>query len=285
MTLHELHDRPALDRPVLVCALEGWIDAGAGAERARTFLLDDLDTTLVATFDTDTLLDYRARRPILHLHDGVHRGLTWSTIELHAATDHVGNDLLLLVGVEPDHAWKAFSREVVDLAVDFEVRMMCGLGAYPAAVPHTRPTLLSSTASDEELAGSVGMIRGSIDVPAGVEAVLEEECKRVGLPAVGIWAQVPHYAAAMAYPAASVALLEGLEQVAGLTIGRGDLVAEADSTRQRLDQLVADSDEHLEMIRQLEEHADQLRAEGGERLPSGDELADELQRFLREQGE
>lgn len=285
MTLYDLLERPDLDAPVLVVALEGWIDAGGGAERAREVLLDGLDTRLVATFDTDTLLDYRARRPVMHLHDGVNTGLTWSSIDLLAATDRSGNDLLLLVGVEPDHAWKQFCAEVIDLAVDLGVRLLLGLGAYPAAVPHTRPTLLSSTASDDDLASAVGLLRGSIDVPAGVEAALEEECKRVGIPAVGLWAQVPHYASAMAYPAAALALVEGLEKVGSLDLDHGGLDAEAAEARTRLDGLVADSDEHLEMIRQLELHADQLRVEGGERLPSGEELAAELQRFLREQGD
>ncbi|HUW01452.1 MAG TPA: PAC2 family protein [Acidimicrobiales bacterium] len=285
MTLYDLTKRPDLDHPVLIVALEGWIDAGAGAETARDILLDQLDTRLVATFDTDTLLDYRARRPIMHLHDGVNTGLTWSSIELHAATDRSGNDLLILAGVEPDHAWKQFCREVVDLAVELGARLLCGIGAYPAAVPHTRPTMLSATASDDDLAAAVGLIRGSIDVPAGVEAALEEECKRVGLPAVGLWAQVPHYASAMSFPGASLALLEGLERVAQLEFAHGDLVSETATTKTRLDSLVADSEEHLEMVRQLEAHADQLRADGGDRLPSGDELAAELQRFLREQGD
>lgn len=285
MTLYDLTKRPDLDHPVLIVALEGWIDAGAGAETARDILFDQLDTRLVATFDTDTLLDYRARRPIMHLHDGVNTGLTWSSIELHAATDRSGNDLLILAGVEPDHAWKQFCREVVDLAVELGARLLCGIGAYPAAVPHTRPTMLSATASDDDLAEAVGLIRGSIDVPAGVEAALEEECKRVGLPAVGLWAQVPHYASAMSFPGASLALLEGLERVAQLEFAHGDLVSETATTKTRLDSLVADSEEHLEMVRQLEAHADQLRADGGDRLPSGDELAAELQRFLREQGD
>lgn len=285
VALYDLIERPELRQPVLIVALEGWIDAGAGAEKARDTLFDQLETTLVATFDTDTLLDYRARRPIMHLIDGVNTGLSWSTIELHSATDRSGNDLLILTGVEPDHAWKQFCREVVDLAVEFGVRLLCGIGAYPAAVPHTRPTLLSATASNDELASEVGLIRGSIDVPAGVEAALEEECKRAGLPAVGLWAQVPHYASAMSFPGASLALIEGLERVARIELAHGDLAQETESTRTRLDGLVADSDEHLEMIRQLEAHADQLRADGGERLPSGDELAAELQRFLREQGE
>jgi len=285
VTLYDLTKRPDLDHPVLIVALEGWIDAGAGAETARDILFDQLDTRLVATFDTDTLLDYRARRPIMHLHDGVNTGLTWSSIELHAATDRSGNDLLILAGVEPDHAWKQFCREVVDLAVELGARLLCGIGAYPAAVPHTRPTMLSATASDDDLAEAVGLIRGSIDVPAGVEAALEEECKRVGLPAVGLWAQVPHYASAMSFPGASLALLEGLERVAQLEFAHGDLVSETATTKTRLDSLVADSEEHLEMVRQLEAHADQLRADGGDRLPSGDELAAELQRFLREQGD
>ena len=284
VTLFDVHERPALDEPLLIVSLEGWIDAGLGAEAARDTLLTELDTTLVADFDTDALLDYRARRPVLELSDGVNMGLRWQTIELHATQDLDGKDLLLLVGVEPDHAWKSFAAQVTELAVSFGTRLMCGLGAYPATVPHTRPTLLSVTATSPDLAAATGLVRGSLDVPAGIEAVLERSLLEAGIPAAGLWAQVPHYISAMRYPSASLALLETLERVGGVRLPKADLVDEAVQTRERIDGWIADNSEHLQMIRELEEHADQFRIQGGERLPSGDELAAELQRFLREQG-
>lgn len=288
-SLFELVERPDLESPVLVLALDGWIDAGLGATNARAALLSTLDTNTIATFDSDELLDHRARRPTMHLADGVMTGLTWPPIELRAASDQAGNDVLLLVGAEPDHRWRAFSRSVIDLAMELGVRMVVGLGAYPAPVPHTRPARLASTASDPALA-AYAPVRATIDVPAGVQAAIERRAHELGLPAIGLWAQVPHYVAAMPYPAASAALIDGLEAVAGLTLDASPLRDEAAATRQRLDSLVADNEEHVQMVHQLEGSYD---AEAGVApahglglagpLPSGDELAAEVERYLRDQ--
>jgi hypothetical protein len=283
MALYELIEEPSLDAPVLVLALEGWIDAGLGASRAMAMLLDTLDTAVVARFDPDALLDYRARRPTMHLVEGVARDLTWPSTELHAATDLDGNDMLLLTGAEPDRVWRQFTDEVTDLALHFGTGMVVGLGAYPAPAPHTRSPLLACTAATPELAERGAFLRASIDVPAGVHAAIERECAARGLPSLGLWAQVPHYAAAMPYPAASASLLEGLAQAAGLALPFGELQREVDDTRAQLDELIAQNPEHVAMLRRLEEQADALFAEGGMELPSGDELAAELERYLREQ--
>ena len=288
MALFELVERPELESPVLILALDGWIDAGLGAANARAALLSGLDPVTVALFDSDELLDHRARRPTMHLVEGVVTGLTWPTVELQAASDTDGNDLLLLVGSEPDHAWRAFTRGVVDLAMEFGARLVVGLGAYPAPVPHTRPTKLAVTAGDPSLIAH-DMVRASIDVPAGVQAAIERRATEVGLPAIGLWAQVPHYVAAMPYPAASMALLEGVASVAGVHIDSQTLRDEVNGTRERIDSLIGQNDEHVRMVQQLEAAVDsELGPEAGSGLgagplPSGDELAAELERFLREQ--
>lgn len=284
-SLYELHTQPDLVDPVLLVALEGWIDAGFGAGRAVESLVGQGDGTHVATFDADTLLDFRARRPTMHLIDGVNTGLTWSTTELHAIRSPNGTDVLLLTGVEPDHAWGAFADAVCDLALDFECRMQLGFGAYPAGVPHTRPVVLSATASTDDLAASVGFVRGTIDVPAGVEAVIERAIAEHDLPAIGIWAQVPHYAATMRYPAASARLIDGLNQLSGADFSTAELAEEIESTRTRIDNLIEGNPEHLAMIRQLEQQVDEETESRIADLPSGDDLAEELQRFLREQGD
>lgn len=283
MALYELVERPDLENPVLVLGLDGWIDAGLAASHAVATITDELEMATVASFDADTLLDHRARRPTMHLEDGLHTGLTWPSIELRAATDRQGNEALLLLGVEPDHAWGGFSRAVADLAVDFGCRMVVGLGAYPAPVPHTRPTGVMATATSRELADQVGYVHGRMDAPAGVHAAIERRCADEGIPAIGLWAQVPHYAAAMPFPAGALVLVEALEEVAGLDFDRKLLPAEADATRTRLDALVSNSAEHVEMVRQLEIHVDALEAAEREGIPSGDELAAELERFLRDQ--
>jgi predicted ATP-grasp superfamily ATP-dependent carboligase len=292
--LYELHSRPTLDSPAFVVALEGWIDAGLGAAAAAQALVADLHPTAIATFDADRLLDYRARRPVMHLRDGVNTSLTWPGIELYAAKDHADRDVLMLLGHEPDSLWKLFTEQVVALARDFGTRLVVGLGAYPFAAPHTRPSRLSTTANSTELAERLGYLRNSVDVPAGVEAAIERSCAEIGLPAVGLWAQVPHYAAAMPYPPASIALIDGLGQAAGLSLRADSLRQAASEHVARLDELVSQSDEHREMLRQLEAQADAESAESNERtalapinqsdLLSGDDLAAELERFLREQG-
>lgn len=284
-----LHD-PALDSPVMIVALEGWIDSGIGAATAMSALLSATGAETVAEFDNDRLLDHRARRPIVHLVNGLITSTTWPSIELRAGTDADGRDVLLLVGAEPDFLWGAFTEAVVDLAHSYDCRMIVELGAYPAPVAHTRPTALSVTTSSQELSDQLhGYVRGTLDVPGGIHSVIDVEANDSGIPALGIWAQVPHYVASMAYPAASLALLEGLETIAGVRIDPGELEADARATRARLDELVADNAQHQTMVSQLEEMMDQglggpddAPTFGFDRIPSGDELAEELQRFLRD---
>jgi len=172
-----------LDRPVLVVALEGWVDAGMGASAAIAHLLTDSPTAVVATFDTEPLIDQRARRPIVRLEDGVTTELTWPTIRLLAGKDRVGADILYLTGPEPDFSWPTFIRAVVGLVRRLGVRTVVGLGAFPAPTPHTRPVRLASTVPPEsaDLAGRVGTVHGTLEVPAGVQAALEVALGEAGL--------------------------------------------------------------------------------------------------------
>jgi proteasome assembly chaperone (PAC2) family protein len=281
-----LHQEPDLDSPVLVVALEGWIDAGLGAANAMAALKSQLSPTLVATFDADTFIDYRARRPVLHLREGVNTALSWPSIELHAGKDPKGRDALLLSGNEPDSNWHKFVDAASALALSFGTRMMIGLGAYPIGVPHTRASLLSVSASSTDLVGRLGYLSNSIDVPAGVQAALERSLADHGLPAIGLWAQVAHYAAAMPYPMASLALIEGLSVVADLTLSVDALKEASDTQRLRIDELVASNPENATLVHQLEAawDAEVARMNPGGVFPSGDQLAAELERFLREQG-
>lgn len=288
----ELYERlsvPDLDQPVLLIALDGWIDAGLGAATARSQIEVTGQWRPVAVFDADTLLDHRARRPTMRIDDGVVAELAWPSIELLAGVDRRGADLLLLTGAEPDHQWRAFTDAVVDLALEFDVRSVHGLGAYPAPVPHTRPTRVVATAANPELAQRIGQVLGAIEVPAGIAAAIEHQASVAGIDAAGFWAQVPHYAAAMPYPAAALALLESLERVLGVDIVRGTLAADAEASRRRIDALIDGNPEHLAMLHQLESQIDR---EVGSGLPesdpgflmTGEELAAELERFLRDEG-
>lgn len=277
--LYSMVEQPELDAPVLVMALKGWIDAGLGADAAADVLIGELDLRTVARFDADVLLDWRARRPIMRLEDGLNSQVTWDETELSWAKDRAGNDLLLLLGNEPDHAWLSFSEQVVDLALDLGTRLAIGFGAYPAPVPHTRPALVAASASDPDLA--VGLVRSSAEVPTGVQGLIERRAALRGLPTIGLWAQVPHYAAAMPYPAASLVLLETANRLGGLRLPTGDLADQAVASRARIDELIAQNPEHLGMLRQLEQQVDD---QPSSMTPtSGEELAAELERFLRDQ--
>jgi predicted ATP-grasp superfamily ATP-dependent carboligase len=291
--LYELWAQLALDTPVLVMAPEGWIDAGLGGAGAIGALLTATQTEVVASFDADRLLDHRARRPVSHIVDGVYTDLVWPQIDLLAGHDADGHALLVLAGPEPDHEWRAFADAVAELARLFGVRLLVGLGAFPAGVPHTRTTRLAATASTAELATRVGVVSGSVQVPAGILAAVERRLAPE-VPAIAIWARVPHYAASMPYPPASVQLLEGLAEVAGIRVEVPELVEAAQATREHLDEVTANSVQHMALVRQLEAQVDsenaaasgegqaEATAAGWGTLPTGDELAAEVERFLRD---
>lgn len=271
----------------MVVALEGWVDAGLGADGAISALLAAEATELLATFDGESLIDQRARRPVAHIAHGVNEGLTWPLIQLRLGTDRAGSDICYLVGPEPDFRWHSFVADVVELAQLVGVRMAVGLGAFPAPAPHTRPIRLAATAPPEsaELVPSVGVVQGEIDVPSGVWGALELALGKAGIPAVGLWARVPHYVSGMAFPAASAALLDGLASVAGLSIDTTELHTAADTARQQVDELITKSEDHDRLVHQLERNVD--IAEGNPldlgQVPTGDELAAELERYLRDE--
>ncbi len=285
--LYRILESPSLHRPVLVIGLEGWVDAGLGAATAIAAVLAAGASDLVATFDGDHFLDQRARRPVVRLVNGVNTELTWPQTQLRASKDAAGNDVLYLVGPEPDFHWRGFVDAVVELSQRFGVRLAVGLGAFPAPAPHTRPVRLVATAppTSAELIDRVGRTRGELEVPAGVTSALEIGFGEAGLDMVTLWARVPHYVAAMAFPEASAALVEGLASVAGLTFDSSELRRAADASRRQVDEVIASNREHVDMVHKLEEAIDSAEGNplGVDTLPSGDELAAELEQFLRDE--
>ncbi len=285
-----LAPRPELTDPVLIVMLTGWIDAGGAAKAAVDAIQDEGAASPVAEFDDDTYVDFRARRPVMELREGLHSVLHWERITLSVGHDQTGRDLLVLSGPEPDMAWHRFTRAVGELATALDVRHMVHLGAYPFAVPHTRNPRLSVSSPSQDVLAKVPFLRSSIDVPAGVAAALEREMHERGIPSLGVWAQVPHYISAMSYPAASVALLDGLREATDVVIDGTALRGEVHVQGRRLDGMVSGNDEHAKMIQQLEEIYDASddtidTIDGGPSLEmrSGDELAEELEQFLRDQ--
>ncbi len=280
----EVFETPRLEAPVLVLALDGWIDAAGAARDARQRLVDGDPGRRIARFDTDRLLDHRARRPTLHLVDGVSRRMDWPSIELFLLESTSDTDVLVLHGPEPDHEWRAFSDAVMGLCHDLDVQMVVGLGAYPAAVPHTRPTRLACTAGSPEATELLDFLTATLEVPAGVQAVIEMAASSAGIAAIGLWAQVPHYLAASSYPPAALALLNGLGELAGVSFQDGPLAESALATRARLDDLVTRNPEHITMLEKLESAYDDLHDLRGQ-LPDGEQLAAELERYLRDHGD
>ena len=262
--------------PVLVAAFDGWVDAGSAATTALEQLLDD--AVDIATFDPDALFDYRARRPTLQIVDGRLAELTWP--ELVVRRVRFGErDLLVLAGPEPDDRWHAFADDMLDLARRVGVVEWISLGAIPAAVPHTRDVPILGTTSEE------GRLRGDIQpgpagllrVPAAAISVLEMAMAEGGIPAVGYFAQVPHYVSGP-YPAASVALVQALGRHLGVSLPTGELAEEARQLRTRLDTATALEETTRTYVERLEAMVDE------QRLPSGDDLIGEIERFLREGG-
>ena len=262
--------------PRLVAAFDGWVDAGAAATRAASRLADG--GALVATFNADLLFDYRARRPTLDIVDGRLTKLTWPELVLrHTRID--GRDVLVLTGAEPDFRWQEFADSMLELVAQLEVAEWISLGAIPAAVPHTRAVPILGTASAPDLLkgdvqpGPVGLLR----VPSAALSVLEMSLSRAGTPAVGYFAQVPHYVSGP-YPAASLALLQALELHLGVVIPIGSIEDEARRMRSSLDAAAAADESTRAYVERLESMVDEAR------LPSGNELISEIERFLRDRG-
>lgn len=275
---------PNLHEPVLVVGLEGWIDAGFGANAATASLLASTNTDILATLDTDHFIDQRARRPIVRIVDGVTTELTWPEMQLLHGRDGDGADILFLVGPEPDFHWGDFVDVVTDVVDRCGVRLVVGLGAFPGPVPHTRPVRVVGTApfASAHLLHAVTAVEGEIEVPAGIMAAIEMGCAEASVDVITLWARVPHYVASMPYPIASAALVDALAAVAGLTVSSADLKSRADETRQRVDDLVENNPDHESMVHALEAQADESEGTSlGEEIPTGEELAEELERFLR----
>ena len=268
-------DIPTLHAPVMIGAFDGWIDAGGAASTAAERLADGAET--IATGDADALFDYRSRRPVLDVVDGTLTHLAWPDISIVRRTE-AGRDLLVLHGPEPDFRWRELGEQVSEAAVRLGVVQWVSLGAIPAAVPHTRAVHVFGTASAEGLLhedveqGPQGLLR----VPAAALSVVEMATARAGIPTVGFYAQVPHYVGG-SFAAGAIGLLEQLGRHVGADLPLGDLPDEALAQRQRLDAAVGGDDDAREYLERLETIA------GDDTVPSGDELASEIERFLQQE--
>jgi hypothetical protein len=266
-------DDVQLAAPVLVAAFDGWVDA-AGASSAATDHLA-LGGELIATFDADILFDFRSRRPVLDIIDGTLQRLEWPSLTIHRIAAE-GRDVLVLHGAEPDFRWRELGDDLLELALRLGVVEWVSLGAIPAAVPHTRAVPVMATASEDELlhGGDVKGPPGLLRVPSACLSAVELTVAGAGVPTVGFYAQVPHYVGGP-YAAATVALLERLSRHLHVDLPMGSFPEDAASQRERLDMAVEADDDVRQILERLEGNDE-------DEIPSGDDLAAEIERFLRD---
>ena len=276
MTLYKLARHDELVAPSMIVALDGWVDAGSAATTAAATLAEG--GRVLATFDADAIFDYRARRPTLEIIDGRPESLTWPELTLRS-TRVSERDLLVLTGAEPDYRWHELSADIADLAGQLGVAEWISLGAIPAAVPHTRPVPILGTASEPGLlrGGVQPGPQGTLTVPAAAISILDIAIAKAGIPTVGYFAQIPHYISGP-YPGASIELLLVLGRHLGLELDTGHLPEEARLMRVRLDAAAAREETTRTYVERLESMVDEAR------LPSGDDLITEIERFLRDGG-
>jgi PAC2 family protein len=268
---------PDLAEPAMVVALDGWVDAGSAATNAAATLAQG--GRVVATFDADAIFDYRARRPTLEIVHGRPRSLAWPELTIRASK--VGErDVLVFTGAEPDYRWRELQRDVVELSARLGVSEWISLGAIPAAVPHTRPVPILGTESRAGLlkGGVTPGPEGILRVPSAAISVFDIAVTKAGIPAVGYFAQIPHYVSGE-YPQASIDLLRALGRHLDQELDVGRLPEEARLMRVRLDAAAAREETTKTYVERLEELVDEAR------LPSGDDLISEIERFLREGGQ
>ncbi len=286
-------DLPELDGPVLIQALDGFVDAGGAKRIAREHLLTQHGSRVIATFDVDALLDYRARRPVMTFDEDHWADYADPLLAVHLAHDAEGTAFLVLAGPEPDVQWEAFTTAVRRIVEELGVRTTVGMNSIPMAVPHTRPLGVIAHATRPETVAGYERWVGTVQVPSSAGHLLEYRLGQAGHEAAGFAVAVPHYLADAEYPAAALSLLGSVALLSGLTFATDALEASAEQVRQQVDQTVGGSDEVRGVVEALERQYDaylsgagrSLLAQMGGSLPTADELGEEFEAFLAEQTE
>jgi predicted ATP-grasp superfamily ATP-dependent carboligase len=268
--------RPELDRPVVVCAFRGWNDGGQGASLACTYLARTWHAEPFAAIDPEEFFDFQMTRPTVARVSGERR-IEWPENSFQHA--RVGSrDAVLLIGTEPSLRWKAFTRLVVELATDLDASMLVTLGSLLADVPHTRPAPVTASATDPELLERLGLSPSRYEGPTGVIGVLLDACREAAIPSVSLWAAVPHYVQLTPSPRAAKALCDRLASLLDLPIDTTELDEASEAYIQQVSEAVASDEETAAYVEELESRSEELDDD----LPSGDSLAAELTRYLRE---
>ncbi|ROR91327.1 proteasome assembly chaperone family protein [Nocardioides aurantiacus] len=274
------------DGPVLLVALEGFLDAGNASATAVEHLLGEDRGRVVASFEVDELYDYRARRPPMTFSEDHYSDYVAPRLVVRLLEDELGAPYLLLSGPEPDTRWEGFARAVRLVVQHFDVRLVVSLGSVPMAVPHTRPVQLTNHATSSRLLVQENVWKGEIRVPASAQSLLELRLGEWGHDAMGFVAHIPHYVAQFPYPQASLALLEGVEDVTGLQWDSEPLRLAGEARQVELATQIADSDEVREVVTGLEQQYDAFHTASAnllaedQPLPSGEELGEQFEQFL-----
>ena len=275
-----------LRSPALVCAFKGWNDAGDAASAALTFVGSSLNATRFAQIDPEDFFDFQATRPRIELVDGKHRRLEWPAVEVwEARVPRAPRDLILLSGPEPSMRWRTFTGLIVELAEALDVSLVVTLGALLADVPHSRPVSITGFASDDGLGSRVGLEPSSYEGPTGITGVLHAACAEASLPSASLWAAVPHYVAAAPNPKAALALVRKLEGLVGVTVDASELESAAGDYERQVSLAVQSDPDVQAFVERLEKAAEEEdEPVDPSQLPSGDVIAREFQRFLRQRG-
>jgi predicted ATP-grasp superfamily ATP-dependent carboligase len=275
-----IQEQPALDRPILIAAFRGWNDGGQGASLAAGYLARLWDAEQIADVDPEEFFDFQATRPHVKLVEGLTRHIDWpETVFYHARVEGLDRDLVLLLGVEPNLRWRAFADLVIGFAEELGVELMVTLGSLLADIPHTRPSPVTGSASDEELVERLGLQASRYEGPTGIVGVLHDACKQRGLPSASLWAAVPHYVSLTPSPRAALALCERLGSILEIDIDVDELRETSEGYAEQVSRAVAADADTQAYVEDLERRADEFDEED---IPSGEALAAELTRFLRE---
>jgi proteasome assembly chaperone (PAC2) family protein len=280
-------ERPDLDRPPLVCAFRGWNDGGEAASMALRYLQEQWNAKTFATLDPEEFYDFQVTRPTVRLEDGVSRVIEWPRSEFAAASVQ-GRDVVLFSAAEPNVRWRTFTGAILRAAEEIRSSMLVTMGAFLTDVPHSRPVPVVGSAVDEETADRLGLTRSQYEGPTGIVGVLHDASNRAGLPSVSLWAAVPHYLPVTPNPKAALALVERVSDLLDVPVNTESLSRAAGSWEETVLGVVQENEQLTEYVAQLEAAADesvgQMRLAEGQ-VPSGEAIAAELERFLREQGD
>jgi predicted ATP-grasp superfamily ATP-dependent carboligase len=274
-----VESRPSLERPILVTAFRGWNDGGQGASLAAQHLVTTWDADKFAEIDPEGFFDFQATRPRVSLVDGLTRKIDWPENDFFHASPGGGRDIVLLVGTEPNIRWRTFTELVVGLVQELGIDLVVSVGALLADVPHTRPAPVTGAASDPELVERLGLQASRYEGPTGIVGVLHDACRVQGIPSVSFWAAVPHYVSLSPSPRAALALCDRLSSLLELPIDVSELEAMVEGYTSHVSEAVSSDEDAAAYVEELEQRADIIEESD---LPSGESIAAELTRFLRE---